>query len=774
MTNRFCTVLSVVAAAGAPALAQQVTTRTDDTGARASACVDAARRPAIDRGGIDLPQWVPLGPYGGDVQDVASSPTNPSIVLAGIAPSGSTGGTLYRSTDGGATWTAAAQLAGVSVFDVEFDPAGVAYIGTMDGVWKSANDGATWTQTNLGVGLNDQVFDVAIDPVNPQVIWAGVADALGSQPANVLRSADAGVTWVNTTPPLGSAINARAIAIDPANPDHVAVAFGGSFGGGSVWFTPDAGATWFDRSGGLPTTPGADIVFSDGRLLVTGGQLFGSQNFGLYSSTDNGQSWSALSSSWPSLVGTDIEVAPNDPQHIFVTTPSGLFETTDGGATWAFGAGATSSLSLNSVRYAAGSTSTVFIGANSAGIWTSTDNAATFAPTSTGIGALDVFSVAANPLNNREMAIAFQGANNGGVYTTTNGGATWQLATGIPGTRYNTVAFAPTTGLLYAISDGPTGIGNEALYRRNADGTWTYLGPNQGSAFESELFAIRFSKTNPDLIVQGGSDFGFAGFESTLWTSTDGGQSWTKTYEGAETSHPINGIEFADDGTDQVMVASQADFSGSRQGGIVRSDNGGQSWTRLAAGTSGLPANFNGADITNSPASPQTFYTVSSDTESGGVYRSDDGGLNWTSTGYTAATTQIEHDTTDPRVLYIAQNNATRVLRSGDSAATFQPWNTGLTSASGFVRSLSFAPGASAKLLLSTSTGTFATDTGSCYANCDASTVAPTLNVLDFNCFLNAFTGGSPYANCDGSTIAPVLNVLDFNCFLNTFSAGCP
>jgi hypothetical protein len=63
---------------------------------------------------------------------------------------------------------------------------------------------------------------------------------------------------------------------------------------------------------------------------------------------------------------------------------------------------------------------------------------------------------------------------------------------------------------------------------------------------------------------------------------------------------------------------------------------------------------------------------------------------------------------------------------------------------------------------------------GPCYANCDGSTTAPVLNVLDFNCFLNQFSAGGAYANCDGSTTAPVLNVLDFNCFLNRFSAGCP
>jgi hypothetical protein len=60
-----------------------------------------------------------------------------------------------------------------------------------------------------------------------------------------------------------------------------------------------------------------------------------------------------------------------------------------------------------------------------------------------------------------------------------------------------------------------------------------------------------------------------------------------------------------------------------------------------------------------------------------------------------------------------------------------------------------------------------------CYPNCDDSTVAPILNVLDFICFLNRFNDQDPYANCDNSTVAPVLNVLDFICYLNRFNDGC-
>ena len=65
------------------------------------------------------------------------------------------------------------------------------------------------------------------------------------------------------------------------------------------------------------------------------------------------------------------------------------------------------------------------------------------------------------------------------------------------------------------------------------------------------------------------------------------------------------------------------------------------------------------------------------------------------------------------------------------------------------------------------------TEEPACWVNCDNSTMAPVLNVLDFACFLNKFAAGDAYANCDESTTAPVLNVLDFSCFLNKFAAGC-
>src|SRR6266705_2584668 len=136
--------------------------------------------------------WSSLGPPGGDVFDAAVSTTNPDIALAGLAPGGSVGGTLYRSSDGGNTWSEVPALDGTSVFDIEFAPTpdNTTYLSTQDSIRKSTDGGLSWVTLNLGIGVNDQVFDVAIDPSDPSILWAGIGDALGAQPVNDMRSTD--------------------------------------------------------------------------------------------------------------------------------------------------------------------------------------------------------------------------------------------------------------------------------------------------------------------------------------------------------------------------------------------------------------------------------------------------------------------------------------------------------------------------------------------------------------------------------------------------------
>ena len=655
--------------------------------------------------------WFSLGPPGGDVFDVAASTVDANIVLAGLAPGGSFGGTLYRSSDGGNTWSEVAVLDGISIFDIEFAPApdNIAYMGTQDSIRKSTDGGLSWVTLNLGIGANDQVFDVAIDPSDPSILWAGIADASGSQPVNVMRSTDGGATWVNHTPPHAAPMSCRGIAVDPGDSNTVIAVFGGDFGGGEVWVSTNAGDSWSDRSAGLPGNPLNAVAYDGTRLLVGGGLLFGSQFVGLYESPDLGVTWNPLhDETWPVLVVEDIAADPSDAARIFVAIDGGgVNRTTDGGDTWQVGIGGTQALAGRSIRFRPGNSQELFLGTSSLAVFHSTNGGDTFVQSSEGISELDLFSIDANPLEPAELAVAFQGANNGGVFSSTDSGTTWLLESAPP-TRYSAVRFAPD-GTLYAISSGPSSVAQEGLYRRENNGSWTPLGPDQGPLFESDLDAMRFSHNNSNLILLGGADFGVAGFEGTIWRSTDAGQSWTKVYELGD-FHKITDIEVVEDGTDQNMVASWNSESGDNIGGALRSTDTGASWFDSSTG---LPAFFRGPRLCASPTDPQTlFVSTSLSFQSGGLFRTTDSGASWTSTGWTGNQTvgDVACHPIDDQMLFVTQlSGGDAVLRSTDAGATFAPFANGLENVVA-PRELAFA--GSSRLLLASAKGSYATDLG--------------------------------------------------------------
>ena len=707
-----------------PSSERGVSVRMDEMGQRAIAHGPLAAAASLPQAPALTPaNWRALGPFGGDIADVQASPQNASIVLAALAPASGASGGLYRSTNAGATWTSVASLSGKLVHAIEFAPDGTAYAGTLDGVWKSTDSGATFTAQNLGIGLNDEVFDVQIDPANPLRLWIGVADALGNQPVNVMLSTNGGASWTNKTPPLAAPQTCYTIAINPANANEVYAGFGGFGGGGQVWVSANGGTSWTDRSAGLPARPVHALAHDGARVLVGGGQLFGSQNFGLYSTNNLGVTWIQIhDGTWPNLVTQSIAVDPNNVNTIYVATAGqGLFRSTDGGTTWSFGVGGTGSLSVNAVRFSPGSSSVIYSGSSSNAVWKSSDAGATFAASSTGIGALDVFSVAANPLLPSEIAIAFQGLNDGGVFTSLDAGVTWSLAA-LPGTRYSHVRFTPQ-GQLIAISSGPTSIAQEGLYRRSG-AVWTLIGPNQGTLFESDLTGLRVSANDPNFIIAVGADFGVAGFEPTVWRTINGGGLWTKVYEGLLTNFPNQDVCNADPATDLVFVAPYVDFNGPQSGGVLRSTDGGVTWARV---TTGLPTLFSGYSVAGLAATPSTLFVANAQSTTGsGLFKSTDGGASWSPTGYIGAVREVQTDATDANTVYVAPTGgATRVLASTDTGATFSPYDTGLASA-GFVRDLQRS---SRSIYTANSNGTYATDallpmTGFCFGD-GSGTVCP-------------------------------------------------
>src|SRR5882724_5428687 len=521
-----------------------------------------------------------------------------------------------------------------------------------------------------------------------------------------MRSTDGGATWTNRTPP-HAPMSGRGIAIDPGDSNTVIAVFGGDFGGGEVWVTTDGGDSWMDRSAGLPGNPLNAVVYDGTRLLVGGGLLFGSQFVGLYESPDLGVTWTPLhDGTWPILVVEDIAVDPSDAAMIFVAIDGGgVNRTTDGGVTWQVGIGGSQALAGRSLRFQPGNLQELFLGTSSLAVFRSTSGGDTFVQSSEGISELDLFSIDANPLNPEELAVAFQGANDGGVLSSTDGGAAWKLESAPP-TRYSAVRFAPN-GTLYAISAGPSTVAQEGLYRRENNGSWTPLGPDQGSLFESDLNTMRFSLNNPNLILLGGEDFGVAGFEGTIWRSTDAGGSWTKVYELGD-FHRITDIEIIEDGTDQDMVAAWNSESGDNIGGALRSTDNGASWFDSSTG---LPGFFRGLRMCAPPSDPQTlFISAWLSFQSGGLFRTTDGGVNWTSTGFTGNQTvgDIACHPVDDQTLFVTQlSGGDAVLRSQDGGASFAPFANGLENAVA-PRELAFA--GSSRLLLASAKGSYGTD----------------------------------------------------------------
>jgi len=220
--------------------------------------------------------WRSIGPanMGGRIDDIAVVESNPSIIYMGFA----TGG-LWKSTNNGTTWTSLFDDYPVSsIGDVTIAPSNpdIVYVGTGEpnnrqsssfgaGVYKSTNAGKRFEY--VGLKETQTIARVVVDPKNADIVYvAAVGHLFGANKERGLyKTTDGGKTWTNTKF-IDENTGFTDVAIDPSNPRILYAAsyqrrrtpwgFNGGGPGSGLWKTTDAGATWTKLTGnGLPVNP---------------------------------------------------------------------------------------------------------------------------------------------------------------------------------------------------------------------------------------------------------------------------------------------------------------------------------------------------------------------------------------------------------------------------------------------------------------------------------------------------------------------------------------
>ncbi|MGH9352880.1 MAG: VPS10 domain-containing protein, partial [Terriglobia bacterium] len=300
-----------------------------------------------------------VGPGGNRVSAVAGVPGDMNVYYAGAASGG-----VWKSVDGGTHWRPIFdQEPAQSIGDIAIAPSdhNIVWVGTGepfirsnvsigDGVYKSTDGGKTWT--HMGLDQTGRISRIVIDPRDPDIVLAAAeGNCYGpQQQRGVFRTTDGGKTWQRVlfvNPDTG----ASDLAMDPRNPrillagtwQFVIKTWGQDSGGpgSGVWISHDEGATWARITGhGLPASPlgkiAVGIAQSDPSrmyaLIETGGNGRGS----LWRSDDGGVNWrvvnySRLLNERPHYY-TRLMISPDNANEVYFPS-NDIWTTLDGGLT---------------------------------------------------------------------------------------------------------------------------------------------------------------------------------------------------------------------------------------------------------------------------------------------------------------------------------------------------------------------------------------------------------------------------------------------------------
>lgn len=520
----------------------------------AAAPTDAAAQPA----------WVPLGPAGGPVQAVAFAPGAPATVYAGTSFAG-----VFRSADGGRTWQAAnTGLENVAVAALAVSPGNPAVLyavvqqpagGPAPGlsIALSTDGGGSWQDASPAAG--SFAFSFGLDPHDGTLLYAAttaglfrtrfgqtgwsrllgfpvqsvavdptVSSTIYASGGGVSKSTDGGATWApvpGNPDPRSQVFN---LLFDPARPDTLyALIFDAPF----VVRTTDGGRTWVPA--GLPTTPGTlaraiSLAASPAGTLYLSG-VYGSPRF--FRSTDHGATWQQPDGGGP----------PDNIVQVLAAAPASAAP--DGEALLAGG---------------------------DLGLWRSADSGQSWQPSSLGLLAQNVESLAVASAGTVFLGVtSADGASGAGLFRGLVHGQRMRRLSQRGGEQV--VADPRQPGVVYA--------GNQAaIYQRSVNGgaTWTAVSFPEGNLV---IDPTRSATLYVSRVPGSETDFG-----CTVWRSLDNGAHWTCIQPAFQAGFAALVVDPRQPATLYGLDPLPGDPL------VRRSDDGGTTWRSATAGLAGVDA----------------------------------------------------------------------------------------------------------------------------------------------------------------------------------------
>ena len=641
--------------------------------------------------------WTSLGPaptadsdtYSGRVSAIACSPTDADKYYV----TGADGG-VWKTVDGGTNWTPVTDfMPTTAIGALALDPANenIIYAGTGEanyanhsrhglGIYKSIDGGATWTQYGEETFAGRCFSKLVVSPQNPQTIFAAITRAGGfpemaaakghpgaTGPVGAFRSLDGGVHWEHLTNGL-PALSATDITMDLTNPAVLYAGIGHIFGDteNGIYKTTDGGESWMKLTGSaLPTVMlgriSVAVAPSDpsrvyAMLTKPADATGGNANLqGAYRSDDAGTTWIRLSmeqmlqSSYGWFLSV-ISVHPTDPDLVIMGGVT-LKRSRTAGAAWA-----TITPPHVDMHALAWDASGRLLSGNDGGVYRSANQGNGWAALNDGLGIIQFYAgVSTHPSDEHVLLGGTQ--DNGSNYRTADG-LLWAHIYGGDGGWTQIDQTNPLR--LFVEYQGSSNL------FRSVNGAYSFQGAGAGIDGNDRncfLPSYLIDPSNPSHMLHG---------THRVYESTNGGDSWTAISDDlSDGAGAIRSLAIAPSDPDVVYAATN-------DGNVQVSFNGGHDFELIADDVPGWPRVM--WQMFVDPNDELTLYLAVGHYGEAQLRRTHDGGQSWEDLDLALPDVPVHTVAVDVRgarpVIYIGTEAG--VYQSVDDATSWHRFGEGL------------------------------------------------------------------------------------------------